>query len=299
MPNNIWFHADDYGITPGQSKKILDCHRYGVLNSVSIIPNVKDIPAVLNILDGEDKAKTKLRRVLHINFVEGKPISDKSKVDMLIDKKGYFDKSFVDILKWNYTLCGKRREKLKKQLKTEISAQMRRVTIENDCTITGIDSHQHYHMIPIVFDAIMEVIDMEEFKNVDIKYIRIPVDPLKPILKNKGQAGSIPRINWIKWMILKLYSHRNTMILNQRGINVPVFFGIFYTCEMRYEVVKELLSSYISYAEEKNRDLELMFHPGGLESEYELLDADSKELKKFYMSDNRLYEAQCLRNLIS
>jgi hypothetical protein len=152
-------------------------------------------------------------------------------------------------------------------------------------------------MIPIVFDAVMEVIDMEEFRDIDIKYVRIPVDPIKPIKENKGKVGDIPRINWIKWLILKLYSKRNSKILNQRGIKVPVFFGIFYTCEMKYEVVKGLLDSYISYAEKKNRDLELMFHPGNLESEYELLDANSRELRNFYMSDNRFYEAQCLRDL--
>jgi hypothetical protein len=86
-------------------------------------------------------------------------------------------------------------------------------------------------------------------------------------------------------------------ILEKRGINIPVFFGMFYTCEMKYDVVEHLLDSYISYARENNRDLELMFHPGNLEAEYELLDADSRELKEFYMSDNRFYEAQCLRNL--
>jgi hypothetical protein len=268
-----------------------------VLNSISIIPNVNDISAPLNILDAEDTDKTKIRRVLHINFVEGKSVSPVADVDMLVDKKGFFNKSFVDILKWNYTLCGKKRGKLKKQLKTEIAAQLRKVTAENDYTITGIDSHQHYHMIPIVFDAMMEVIDMAEFEKVNIKYIRIPVDPLEPIMKNKGQMGDIPKINWIKWIILKLYEGRNKSILDKRGINVPVFFGIFYTCEMKYDVVKLLLDSYVSFAEKNNRDLELMFHPGNLEAEYELLDVDSRELKEFYMSDNRFYEAQCLRDL--
>jgi hypothetical protein len=109
--------------------------------------------------------------------------------------------------------------------------------------------------------------------------------------------GNIPKINWIKWMILRLYKGRNTKILGKRGINVPVFFGIFYTCEMKYDVVKRLLDSYVSFARKSNRDLELMFHPGNLDAEYELLDAGSRELKEFYMSDKRFYEAQCLRDL--
>ena len=36
---HIWFHADDYGVTPEQSKRILDCYKQGVLNSISVLPN--------------------------------------------------------------------------------------------------------------------------------------------------------------------------------------------------------------------------------------------------------------------
>jgi hypothetical protein len=138
---------------------------------------------------------------------------------------------------------------------------------------------------------------MEEFKNIYIRYVRIPVDPLKPILENIGKIASIPKINWMKWMILRVYLGRNKKILNQKGIKTPVFFGIFYTCEMRYDIVKGLLDSYVAYAKKRNNDLELMFHPGNLDSEYELLDAESEELKEFYLSENRFYEAQCLRDL--
>jgi hypothetical protein len=216
---------------------------------------------------------------------------------MLVDNKGFFNKSFADILKWNYLLSGKKRIELKNQLKTEISAQLRKVSIDNNYGITGIDSHQHYHMIPIVFDALMEVIGMDEFSDIDIKFVRIPVDPIKPIMENKGYMSNVPKINWIKWLILKLYSRRNRRILNQKGIKSPVFFGIFYTCEMKYDVVSVLFNSYISYANSKNQDLELMFHPGNLESQYELLDKDNGELERFYMSENRFFEAQCLRSL--
>jgi hypothetical protein len=66
---------------------------------------------------------------------------------------------------------------------------------------------------------------------------------------------------------------------------------------MRYDIVKGLLDSYVAYAKKRNNDLELMFHPGNLDSEYELLDAESEELKEFYLSENRFYEAQCLRDL--
>jgi predicted glycoside hydrolase/deacetylase ChbG (UPF0249 family) len=218
-------------------------------------------------------------------------------VPLLVDDTGYFDKSFIRFFKWNYTKKGKERKELKDQLKLEIAAQLRQLTVTYDYRISGIDSHQHYHMIPIIFDSLMEVLSDSEFRQLRIKYIRIPADPVAPIMHNAKLLMNVPKINWIKWQILKLYKKRNIKILQEKGIAAPVFFGMFYTCEMKSDVVCALLGGYTSYSENKKRDLELMFHPGNLTSAFELLDKRSRELEEFYMSDNRFYEAQCLKML--
>ena len=290
---DILFHADDYGVTKEQSCKILECYKNGVLNSISVIPNSPALSECLQILDDVDKDK-KIRRVLHLNFVEGKPLADKDKVDMLIDETGCFNRSFVQILKWNYTLHGEKREKLKNQLKNEISAQVDAVTKVCDYCISAIDAHQHYHMIPIVLDALMEVLDE---KGMSIEEIRIPVDPVAPLLRTRD-IRKPQIINFAKWGILKFYERRNRKRLKERNISCPVFFGIFYTCEMKYDIVSELLPKYKKYAQRKNEKLELMFHPGNLTARYELLDERSDELAEFYMSENRFAEAECMKRLL-
>lgn len=297
MENKIWFHADDFGVTADQSRRILACHREGVLNSVSVMPNTDAIGESLKLLDEEDPSGTGIRRVLHLNFVEGRPLAGAGNVPLLVDQTGLFDKSFVQYLKWNYTKRGEGRRALASQLKMEIAAQLRAVTADHDYRITAIDSHQHYHMIPIIFDSLMEVLAGEEFEHLCIRQIRIPVDPAACLLHNAQMRRGAPKINWAKWCILKLYAGRNRKILRQRGIDTPVFFGIFYTCEMTKEVVEALLPAYKAYADGKGGGLELMFHPGNLTAEYELLDARRKELAAFYMSGNRVREAECLKLL--
>ncbi len=297
MGNNIWFHADDFGVTKAQSEVILSCHTEGALNSISILPNTFALKESLEMLDNIDSKADNIRRVLHLNFVEGRPLSNPKDVPLLVDETGYFDKSFIKFFKWNYTERGSRRQALKDQLKLEIAAQLRQLTVTYDYRISGIDSHQHYHMIPIIFDSLMEVLSDREFKHPGIKYIRIPTDPVAPIMHNARLLMNVPKINWVKWWILKLYKNRNVKILQEKGIAAPVFFGMFYTCEMKSDVVGALLGEYVSYSENKNRDLELMFHPGNLTSGCELLDKRSRELEEFYMSDNRFYEAQCLKML--
>lgn len=290
----MYFHADDYGVTLEQSAKILSCHSQGGLNSISVIPNVPQLKECLHLLEEEDSG-CNIRRVLHLNFVEGRPVAKPESVSMLLDKTGYFAISFIKLLKWSYFKKGAEREVLKKQLKTEIGAQIDAVTKLCDYHISAIDSHQHYHMIPIVMEALLEILDE---KRIEVKEVRIPADPVLPLIKTPSMWLKVPFINWIKWGILRVHVSKNRKLLRQRGINSPVFFGIFFTCQMKTEVVEPLLPKYKKYAGKHNRRLELMFHPGNLTARYELLDERSKELEEFYMSDNRFAEAECLRQVV-
>lgn len=294
--NKIWYHADDFGVSIEQSKRILACHTDGVLNSISILPNAGDLGGALALLNEVD-TDCKIRRVLHLNFVEGKPLAGEGKVPLLVDKEGFFDKSFVTLFCWDYTAGKKKRTALKKQISDEIRVQLRAVTIEHDFQITAIDSHQHYHMIPLIFDCLMEVLKEEAFRDVKIRAIRLPVDPIKPLLTAGNPVKKPPVINLVKWLILKTSADRNLKILRRKGLEVPVFFGIFYTCEMKWDVVNALLPKYKAYAEQKGAPLELMFHPGNLTAAYEMLDARRGVLWEFYTSENRLFEAECLKML--
>ena len=95
MQRNIWFHADDYGVTAQQSERILDCFRNGALNSISVLPNAPALKDSLKILDNADPDGNQIRRVLHLNFVEGRPLAGAENVPLLVDETGYFDKSFI------------------------------------------------------------------------------------------------------------------------------------------------------------------------------------------------------------
>lgn len=294
--DSIWFHADDFGVTLGQSERILECYTQGALNSISILPNTTSVSECLKLLDKTD-TQCEIRRVLHLNFVEGKPLIKKEHIDLLTNQEGFFDKSFIKILFWSITKHGAKRNELKHQLKLEIKAQLDMLTKVNDYRISAIDSHQHYHMIPIVFDTLMEILTENAQEYTAIREIRIPVDSLQPIFKVRGMWRKVPLINYVKWLILKCFEHRNRKKLQKAGIGSPLFFGIFFTCEMKWEIVSKLLPQYIKLAQKHNQKLELMFHPGNLESTKELLDSNSKELEMFYQSENRFKEAECLKRL--
>lgn len=284
----IWFHADDFGVTKEQSETILTCYEFGNLNSISVIPNTKNMEEIANLLREKDP-DCHIRRILHLNFVEGRPISDSDKVPFLVDDKGMFSCSFMKLFLQDFLVHGKKRKHLREQIKTEILAQWDCVNEHID-QLNGIDAHQHYHMIPIVFEALCEAMDERK----QISFVRVPVDSLKPLLKTPGIWREFKIINLVKWCILRLHAGEVKKELDKRRINYPEFFGIFFTCKMKENVVKALLHKYEEIAIEKNKDLELMFHPGALHTRDELLDPKSKELYDFYLSVNRELEKECL-----
>jgi len=294
--SKVWYHADDFGVSIEQSERILACYTDGALNSISILPNVGDLGGALALLDRID-ADCNIRRVLHLNFVEGKPLAGAQTVPLLVDKLGYFDKSFETLLVQSCMAGSKKRTLLKQQLCAEIRAQLRAVTQDYDFRITAVDAHQHYHMIPMVFDCLMKVLEEEAFGQLEIRQIRVPVDPISLVFSVRNRPQKVMPVNLLKWLVLKILSGRNDRRLKEKGIEVPVFFGILYTCEMKWDIVSILLPKYKAYAEQKGTSLELMFHPGNLTAEYELPDQRRRELRAFYMSDNRFFEAECLKTL--
>lgn len=140
MENKVWFHADDYGVTKEQSERILGCYQNGALNSISVLPNTPALEESLEVLNRVDPDGTRIRRVLHLNFVEGKPLAGAENVPGLVDDTGCFDKSFIRLFQWDHLKRGAARRRIVRQLGTEIAAQLRAVTSQCDYKITAIDS---------------------------------------------------------------------------------------------------------------------------------------------------------------
>ena len=290
----IYFHADDYGISKSQTDMICECFD-GKLNSVSLMPNSAYLSEAARRLPKE------CRKVVHLNFIEGPCMASPKQIPLLATSEGMLNCSFMKALKYSLAFPKKRREAFH-QFRLEIEAQIMAVvralrqTNDSDGIKLSIDSHQHLHMVPIVFRALMTVLkklmDNDIIQQVDC--IRVSVDPFKVLLSKPNWILRVPVKNYIKWCILKILSLGKKKKIAKIGGRVPVFFGIFFTCQMEEKVVNAFLASYEKIAREKKSDLELMFHPGAVYALEELLDSGQSDLVRFYKSDNRKKEKEYL-----
>lgn len=283
----ITFHADDYGINIEQSKRILDCRKSGVLNSVSIMGNSTNLEMCIGFLDGRCK------KSIHINLNEGHCLSAKQDIPLLVGKEGVFDKSFLQLLLISFV----KRQELERQTYKECLAQIKNVIsyLPGDYKIR-VDSHVHYHMIPAIFCGLCKALGDS---GKEIEYIRYPVENLFLYLRTPSIWKFVKPINIIKIIIINICGLVNKATLKKYGFQSKItqFFGVIFTGHMNVEAVKLVLKKILKKNSLKNGSLEILFHPGGIEEREEFLDRDNRQLVEFYKSQDRKDEAMALKSL--
>ena len=274
----IEFHADDYGLFPTQSHRILDCHRNGNLNGISVMTNSAHLAECMSDMHlfSEEVAVS-----VHLNLIEGRSLSG---APLLTEEAGNLSGSFGKLLLRSY-LPG--RNRYRQQLKQELSAQIGEIRkYFPEGTPVRLDGHAHYHMIPVVFDAMMDVIREE---NLPVSYIRIPREYLRIYLPHLKNLQELSPINIVKVMILNFLSLRAEIRYGKilKNLEKKLFMGVFLSGRMYYENVIHLLPGALALAEKLGMGLEILGHPGGVFEQEDIARITAPEDAAFLTNDLR------------
>lgn len=292
MNSIVDIHADDFALSENSDRDILQLCAEEKLDSISIIPNLECFEtATRKFLSVQEKLNKKILVSVHLNFMEGKCCAEKSLLPDLIDSEGLFTVSWGKLFIWNYT--PPMRKRIKFQLKTEILSQIKKCLDANiiDKNAIRIDSHQHPHMIPVVFEALKEAVSELECNGCKIEYIRNTQDP---ILLYGGK--DIFSMNTVKCLILNFYSIKVRKYLASKKLPVNYLCGVYFSGKMDSRL-KKILPKFINKAERHNRNIELLFHPGTM-LKSELTSEFKKDgFNEFHLSENRKIEYNTLKEI--
>lgn len=294
----IIVHADDFGITLEQSKLILarssQCGGEGALNSTSAL--------VTSPHFGECAAFAKpfvdaglIKMGLHVNLVEGPALCSPEEAPLLVGANGMFRQSFAKMLLYS---SGSKRAVLTQQVRQEVRAQIRAL-LQAFPQLRGalrVDSHQHFHLIPAVFDGLMAAIQDE---GCTLEYLRIPAEPLAPFLSANAVRKQVSAVNIVKNQLLNGLWKRCASAYPDQLPKPAAFYGLALSGCMQHIADEGFLRGIISKAEQEGRDIELLFHPGGVASVDECLAPHLRGFCEFYLSENREAEAAVLRRIFA
>ena len=304
----IDIHADDYALTVNTSKDMLECMKAGKLNSISIVPNTSVFEECMAMMYEAIQTLPFLPVMsVHLDLVEGRSLAGDGEVPLLTrPDSDLMGLSWGGLFKLSY-MPWKRRE-AKAQLKKEIKAQIERTqkAIERcreiaesngiSCAQKGLrlDSHQHAHMIPVVWEAVTEVVEEEGYP---LEYIRNSKEVLGVFLAETSLWKTYRPINFVKNRLLSLYSYKVDRYDKLHHKEQMYLWGLIMSGHMDYERIQKLYGAMTRKAEHDNRVLEILFHPGITLPEEVTGEVAREAVETFYLLEDRHIEKAAVMKL--
>jgi hopanoid biosynthesis associated protein HpnK len=156
-------NADDFGLTAGVNRAILELHEAGVLTSATLMARAAAAAEAIGMV----RATPALGVGCHVVLVDGDPVLPPHEIPTLVDPgTGRFHPTMGAFLQRLYT--GRIRAA---EMEAEAAAQLALLKAEG-LALTHVDTHKHVHMFPAVLKAVMRAA-----AGSGIRSIRNPFEP--------------------------------------------------------------------------------------------------------------------------
>ncbi len=241
------FNADDFGLTETDVNRILFSLDRGVIKSTTIVSNY------VSEKDLERLNQKHVSTGLHINLVQGKPLSN---AKTLIAAEGNFlpKKAFIRKL-----LTGKINQR---EIEEEVELQFE-FLLDNNVDISHIDSHQNMHFFPQILAAIVKV-----SKKYNIKRIRT-LDAEYFWFQKKYSMGKI----LIKKMVIRYADSKLLSCMRKPSKSILNAPGLGFSVDPKQAILK-LWEKAISSHYQRNLIYEVSCHLSLSQSEYDFYNSD-------------------------
>jgi predicted glycoside hydrolase/deacetylase ChbG (UPF0249 family) len=171
-------NADDFGLTVGVNRAILETNAGGVVSSATLMAN----GAAFDDAVTAARSAPGLSVGCHVVLVDGTPVSPPAMLDTLVAIRSAEPEKFYSSLSAfaaRATLGGFDRD----QLVTEITAQIRKIQSAG-IQVTHLDTHKHTHVFPEILVALLRAARI-----CGVRAIRNPFVPVKamPAKQYKGK----------------------------------------------------------------------------------------------------------------
>lgn len=232
-------NADDFGLTHGVNRAILELHREGLLASATLMANAEATGEAIEIA----LAQPALGVGCHIVLLNGAPVLSASRIPTLIDRR-------TDIF-WNRLteFCPRLIVGAisAAEIEDEAAAQIERLQASG-VRLTHIDTHKHVHAFPQVLRPVLRAA-----KAAGIRAVRNPFEPRWSISATKRAT----KLRRLKIMAQRMLRSAFLRIVEEEGFKTTDgSIGITATGHLDAGAVKNLIENLPCGT------WELVTHPG-------------------------------------
>ena len=237
-------NADDFGLTSGVNRAILQTCTSGVVTSATLMANAAAFDEAVHLASRADKFEVGC----HVVLVDGSPIMATRQVPSLIDPgNGYGVVRFRNSAA-SFALAAWAGKVDPKHIATEATAQIGKLQSAG-IHVTHIDTHKHLHMFPKVLGGVLRAAQA-----CGVRAIRNPFEPVR-LAQFVHKLGS--RKRWLQVRALNILAAEFRRTVQQAGLITPDgSLGIVATGSLDQNSFRDLIENC------PEGTWELVCHPG-------------------------------------
>jgi hopanoid biosynthesis associated protein HpnK len=275
-------NADDFGLTSGVNRAIIEASRAGTVTSTTLMANSSAFDEAVALA----KSQPQLRVGCHVVLIDGEPITAGLKT--LTNGTTRFKSSLKE-----FALAAIRKKLSQEEIRCEAEAQIRKIQSAG-MVVSHVDTHKHTHIFPHVLRPVLQAA-----RSCGVPAVRNPFEPATA--RPRGKILRRPAL-WVRALQVKLlhrYSAEFNAAVNDEHIKTTQgSAGIIATGTLD----QDLLTAMIQGLPEG--DWELVCHPGYLDADLQsagtrLLQSRQAELQALTSAETRQVLARRGIQLIS
>ncbi|MBZ5508872.1 MAG: ChbG/HpnK family deacetylase [Acidobacteriia bacterium] len=233
-------NADDFGLTSGVNRAIVEGNRSGTVTSATLMANAQASAAAIELA----KAQPSLKTGCHVVLIDGVPLS--ANLPSLTSGSPRFRSSLKQ-----FAMAAVRKQIAAEEIEREVTAQVRKIQVSG-VTLTHVDSHKHTHMFPQVLRPVLRAA-----RACGIRAVRNPFEPLRswPFSMMAGAPGLWLRSAGV--MAFQIFAAEFGRALREEGmVSTDGTVGIAVTGKLDQQILLQILKAL------PEGTWELVCHPG-------------------------------------
>lgn len=194
----VVFNADDFGANPITNAAVIRAHREGILTSASLMMNEAAAAEAIELA----RENPALGVGLHLVLSNGRAALPRSQIAALVNASGRFPD--------NPATAGIRaffRSAARRQVRAEIAEQFARFA-ETGSPWSHVDGHQHLHLHPVIWDALVD-----QCVRYSVKWVRVPFEEFRPASRERILGRRM------EWLFFRALRKRCMRSLQRLGIS--------------------------------------------------------------------------------
>jgi hopanoid biosynthesis associated protein HpnK len=165
-------NADDFGVTRGVNRAIVEANEQGIVTSATLMANSRAFDSAVERAQTLAQRGARFSVGCHVVLVDGEPLSPAERIPTLLERTGA--PQFREQLS-SFALAAVTGRIAERELEYEAAAQIARIQ-KAGITISHVDTHKHTHMFPAVLRPLLRAA-----REHGVKAVRNPFEPVLPL----------------------------------------------------------------------------------------------------------------------